>query len=247
MMSGKVALVTGGASGIGKAVVKTLAKRGASVVIADLMHDEAQTLASALATQGFRVSACHLDVCDPDSCCDAVRFAVKTYGNLNMAVNNAGVATPLQLLADVSQSEWQRQVQINLSGVFNCLQAEIPALIAVGGGAIVNLASILGVNGMRGRSAYVAVKHGVVGLTKACALDYADQNIRVNAVAPGYVDTPLLMDRSESERAQIAQMHPLDRMSTDQEQADLIAFLLSDQATFITGTVMLNDGGFSAR
>lgn len=246
-MSEKVAIVTGGASGIGQAVVQTLARQGVRVVIADVQVEKAKALADGLRREGGHASAVQLDVTDPQSCRDAADFAVSEFGGLQMAVNNAGVATPWSLLADVPQAEWQRQVAVNLSGVFNCLQAQIPWMLKGGCGSIVNLASILGVNGMKGRSAYVAVKHGVVGITKACALDYADKNIRINAVAPGYVDTPLLRDRTTSERQEISDLHPVGRLSTDQEQADLINFLLSERASFITGAVMLNDGGFSAR
>lgn len=244
--SDKVALITGAASGIGKVVAQLLAERGARVLLADVQLQAVQANAQALVAQGHAAISCALDVTDEQSCAAAVDTALKAYGRLDLAVNNAGVATPLCKLADVSTQEWQRQIDVNLTGVFNCLRAEIPALQAAGGGAIVNLASILGVNGMFGRSAYVAAKHGVAGLTKAAALDYAEDRIRVNAVAPGYVDTPILQDRLGEERARIAALHALNRLSTPQEQAEAICFLLSDRASFITGSVMLNDGGFSA-
>ena len=243
----KVALVTGAGSGIGAAVAATLSGRGARVVLTDVDLAQAERRAADLRAQGAQALACHLDVTEAASCQAAAAQAVAQFGRLDCAVNNAGVATPLGKLAEIDPQEWSRQLAVNLSGVFHCMQAQIPWMLQAGGGAIVNLASIAGVNGIQGRAAYVAAKHGVVGLSKSAALDYAEQGIRINAVAPGYVDTPLLQGRSASERERIEQLHPMNRMSTDGEQAALIAFLLSDAATFITGAVMLNDGGFSAR
>ncbi|WP_321893267.1 SDR family NAD(P)-dependent oxidoreductase [Paraburkholderia tropica] len=243
---GKVALVTGAASGMGKAVAVRLAERGAKVVLADLKLDAVERVAQELRARDLRAVGAHLQVADAGSCQRAVNAAVAEFGGLNLAVNNAGVPTPFNKVADVDAGEWQRQIGINLTGVFNCLQAEIPALKDSGGGAIVNLASIAGVKGIQGRAAYVAAKHGVVGLTRTCALDYATDNIRINAIAPGYVKTPLLDGRSDEEMARLAALHPMGRMSTESEQAAAILFLLSDEATFMTGAVLMSDGGITA-
>ena len=244
---GKVALVTGAASGIGESVATILAQRGACVVLADLNKQAVDGVAATLANQGLKVVACELNVVDAASCSAAVALAVERFGKLDLAVNSAGVPTPFAKVADVEFDDWKRQVDVNLSGVFNCLRAEIPEMLKAGGGSIVNLASILGVQGMAGRSAYTASKHGVVGLTRACALDYAEQHIRVNAICPGYADTPLLQGRGDDERRKIAELHPIGRMSTAIEQAEFIAFLLSDSASFATGGIFMNDGAYSTR
>ncbi|MDM0116113.1 SDR family NAD(P)-dependent oxidoreductase [Variovorax sp. J22R133] len=244
---GRVVIVTGAASGIGAATSTRLAELGACVVVCDFDKAAVLAFSSRLNANGGNTVGIAADVRDAAALQLAVDLAVSEFGGLHLAVNNAGVATPFAPVGSVAIEEWDRQIAINLTGAFNSLKAEIPAMISSGGGSIVNVASIAGVNGIKGRGAYVAAKHGLIGLTKSAALDYADQGLRVNAVAPGYVDSPLLRDRSESERRLIEEMHPLGRMSTVDEQAELIIFLLSSRSSFCTGACYLADGGFSAR
>lgn len=244
---GRVALVTGGASGIGAEVCRRLASGGAKVVVADLSADAAAILAQEITSAGGSAIAQELDISAAESVQGAVSAAQETFGGLHLCANNAGIVTPRLDLADIPPEDWTRQLAVNLTGVFNCLQAEIPVLLAGGGGAIVNTSSICGLTGVPGTAGYSAAKHGVIGLTRVAALDYAERGIRVNAVAPGYADTPLLAERGEAERMDIAARHPLKRMAHAGEIADAVCYLLSDRASFVTGTAMEVDGGYLAR
>jgi NAD(P)-dependent dehydrogenase (short-subunit alcohol dehydrogenase family) len=236
--------VTGGASGIGAACARTLATRGATVVVADLSEAEAAAVADTL-PGGLGV---HVDVGEPSSVSAMVARAVAAYGRLDVAVNNAGVGVPVRLpVAEMHLRDWRRVMTVNLDGVFHCLQAEIPAMLASGGGAVVNIASVMGAVGTTGAAAYVAAKHGVVGLTRAAALEYAGQGIRVNCVGPGFVDTPLLQHHDAADRERIAQLHPLGRLGTAEEIAAVVAFLSSPAAAFVTGAYYLADGGYTAQ
>lgn len=246
-LAGRVALVTGGGSGIGAATCALLASQGAAVCVVDFDRAGADAVAQAIQARGGIAMAVAADVRNPDAVEAAVDQAVQAWGGLHLAVNNAGVPSPQAAVADAALADWQRVIDINLTGVFLSLRAEIPAILASGGGAIVNLSSILGVRGMAGRAPYAATKHGVVGLTKSAALDYADRGIRINAVAPGYVETPLLKDRDASVKAALAAQHPLQRLAQPEEIAQTIAFLLSPQASFITGQTYLVDGGYAAQ
>jgi NAD(P)-dependent dehydrogenase (short-subunit alcohol dehydrogenase family) len=244
---GKFALVTGGGSGIGAEACAALAREGAGVAVVDFNHASAMETAKRIEGQGGRAIAIQADVSKPEDMEAAVRQAVEEFGALHVALNNAGIAVPFSALHDVPVEIWTRNIAINLTGVFLSLKYEIPALIASGGGAIVNLASIAGGVGLAGRSPYVAAKHGVVGITKSAALDYASHGVRVNAVAPGYVDTPLLSDRNPEEKARIAALHPVGRLASPAEITETILFLLSSRASFTTGQTYFVDGGFTAR
>ncbi len=240
----KVALVTGGASGIGEAVVRELAAGGAKVVIADFNLDAAEKLAKEVGS----ASAFKVDVADPVQVEAMVKFAVDTYGALHLAVNNAGIGGPNLPTADYPLDQWKRVVDVDMNSVLYSMKYEIPAMLAAGGGSIVNMASILGTHGWAGSGAYVASKHAVVGMTKTAAIEYAPQGVRINAVGPGFIETPLIhSEMTDEARAGLIGLHPAGRLGRPEEVSALTCFLLSDRASFITGSYHLVDGGFSAR
>lgn len=242
----KVVVVTGGGSGIGAAIAQALAIQGARVAILDYAVETAQEMVSAMGPVSGECRVFQVDVASPDSVAQAIQAVDQAYGRLDYAVNNAGVTSPYALVGDIAVPDWQRVINVNLNGVFYCLSHEIPLMLRQGGGAIVNLSSILGINGMAGRAAYAAAKHGVIGLSKSAALDYAQKGIRVNAVAPGYVDTPLLKGRSPEERQKIAAVHPMNRLAAPDEIAQVVVSLLSAKFSFMTGETIAVDGGYSA-
>jgi NAD(P)-dependent dehydrogenase (short-subunit alcohol dehydrogenase family) len=243
---GKLAFVTGAASGIGAATSRLLAARGARVTVADINVDAVAEFASSIERDGGKAFPVRVDVSDPASVEDAVASATGEGGGLDLAVNAAGITGALTPCADFATAEWERVVGINLTGTFLCMRAQIAAMLRNGGGAIVNVSSIMGSHALPGAVAYAASKHGVEGLTKAAALDYAQQGIRINAVAPGYVDTPMIAGRRPSVHDKIVAMHPLGRIARPEELAQVVAFLLSQDASFVTGSIHLADGGFSA-
>lgn len=242
---GKVALVTGGGSGIGEACVHAFARGGGKVVVADINLDAAEKVAAAVRDAGGQAAAVKVDVADPTSVEAMVAFTKETFGGLNIAVNNAGIGGESNPTGQASIEGWNKVIAINLSSVFYCMRYEIPAMLEQGGGAIVNVASILGSVAFAGSPGYVAAKHGVVGLTKTAAVEYATQGIRVNSVGPGFIATPLL-DAVEEMKQAIADLHPMKRLGTAEEVAALIVFLASDAASFITGSYHLADGGYTA-
>jgi NAD(P)-dependent dehydrogenase (short-subunit alcohol dehydrogenase family) len=244
---GKVALVTGAGSGIGAAVARQLAEAGAKVVVADRNLAGAQAVVDEITKAGGTAVAYSVDVGKPEAVEATVKFVVETYGQLNLAVNNAGIGGPARKTADYGIDEWHNVVNIDLNSVFYSLKYEIPAILAAGGGAIVNMASILGTNGFATAPAYVASKHGVVGLTKTSAIEYAKDGIRINAVGPGFIRTPLLDSTSSEAFDALTALHPIGRLGTSEEVAALTVFLLSDKASFITGSYHLVDGGYSAQ
>lgn len=242
--SGKVAIVTGAGSGIGEACAITLAQRGAKVLVADRDAEGADRVAAAIGDSAMPFT---VDVSDPTQCEAMVAAAVDGLGGLHVAVNNAGIGGEQNTTGDYSVDGWRQVVSVNLDGVFYCMRAQIPVMVAGGGGSIVNMASILGSVGFSAAPAYTAAKHGVVGLTKVAALDHAAQGVRVNSVGPGFIDTPLLAALPEEMLAGIAALHPLGRMGTSQEVAEVVAFLASDKASNVTGSYYLTDGGYTAR
>ncbi|MFC1400949.1 MULTISPECIES: SDR family NAD(P)-dependent oxidoreductase [Streptacidiphilus] len=245
--AGRTAFVTGGASGIGLETARRLAAGGAAVVIADYDEQGAERAAAELTAAGGRAAAVRVDVSDPESVRAAVEFTVRTFGGLNLAVNNAGIAGIAAPTGEYTVEDWKRVIDTNLNGVFYSLRYELPQLLASGGGAVVNMASILGTNGFAGSPAYTAAKHGVVGLTKTAAVEYAAKGVRVNAVGPGFIDTPLLRNADAPQREYLVSLHPQGRLGTAAEVAELTVFLLSDRASFVNGSYHLVDGAYAAR
>lgn len=244
---GKVAIVTGGGSGIGEGISKALAAEGASVVVTDIKLDAAQRVVDEIVASGGTASAFSGNTAVADDSEKAVDFAVATYGALHLAVNNAGIGAAPATIGDYDIAAWDRVVGVDLSGVFYGLHYQLPAIVAAGGGAVVNMSSVLGSVGIAQNAAYVASKHALVGLTKVAAFEYTAQGVRTNAVGPGFIDTPLVRSSLSAEAlTDLEAQHAAGRLGTDAEVSALVLFLLSDAASFITGSYHLVDGGYSA-
>ena len=251
-LEGKSALVTGGASGIGRATALAFAREGARVAVADIMQDAAQRTVNEIKAMGGDALAIACDVTDDDAIKAMIAATVDAFGSLDCAFNNAGIA-PYQVnaggqkIADVAPEAWRRLIDVNLTGVWLCLRHEVAQMRAQGsGGVIINTASILGLVGTATSSAYVAAKHGVVGLTKVAAADHAEDNIRVNAVCPGYIETPMTEETMRRRGERIMARVPMARMGTAGEIAEAVVWLCSPKASFVTGVSWAVDGGYTA-
>ncbi len=246
--TGKTAIVTGAGSGIGEAIALELAASGAFVVVSDLDEEAANRVVAMILDRGGKAEGHAADVSDPQAMERMVAFAEAETGGLHLAVNNAVIGGPQNPVGEYPLDGWKQVIDVNLNGVFYGLRYQIPAMERAGGGAIVNMASILGSVGFANASAYVAAKHGVLGLTKTAAMEYSAKGIRVNAVGPGFIATPLLTKNLEQEVLDgLAALHPIGRIGTSEEVSALTCFLLSERAGFITGSYHLVDGAYTAQ
>jgi NAD(P)-dependent dehydrogenase (short-subunit alcohol dehydrogenase family) len=249
-MTQKVAVITGGATGIGKSTAMLLASKGIKVVISGRREAVGQKAIEEIRAQGGDAAFITADVDNETQVSQIIGFAVKKYGRLDLAVNNAGISNETKTIGDSDPAKFQAMLQTNVMGVYLCMKYEIQQMLKNGGGSIVNLASIAGLNGIPYAGPYAATKHAVVGLTKSGALDYATQNIRINAVAPGAIKTDIIagsIAQGQYDEAMISAMHPMARMGNPEEIAHGIAWLLSDEASFVTGHILNIDGGFQAK
>lgn len=246
-MKNKAVIITGAASGIGKATAELFAEQGASVVISDIQEDEGRVITENIIASGGKASFFKTDVARPEDMEALVNFTVKTYGRLDVAVNNAGIAGELNPIADMSIESWQKVIAVNLNSLFYGMKYQIPAMLKSGGGSIVNISSILGAVGFAGSAAYTAAKHGAVGLSQTAALEYSAQGIRINAVGPGFIETPMLSSLDAEMKEQVVALHPIGRLGTSEEVAELIYWLGSDKSSFVTGSYYPIDGGYLAR
>jgi len=246
-MKNKTVIITGGSSCIGKATAELFAKEGANVVVSDINESDGAKVVKAIVEKGGKASFFKTDVGKPEQMEALVNFAVKTYGQLDVAVNNAGIGGEINPIADMSVEGWQHIININLNSLFFGMKYQIQAMLKNGSGSIVNISSILGSVGFAGSAGYTAAKHGVVGLTQTAALEYSAQKIRVNAVGPGFIETPLLDALDAEMKKQLVALHPIGRLGKSEEVAELIYWLASENASFVTGSYYPVDGGYLAR
>ncbi len=246
-VAGRSAIVTGGGSGIGRSVALLLAANGASVLVHDLRAEAADAVVAEISAAGGTAAAFVGNAAEPEVA-EAAVAAAEALAPLRIAVNNAGIGGPALPVGEYPLDQWRQVIDVNLNGVFYGLRHQVPAMAAHGGGAVVNMASVLGSVGIANSSAYVTAKHGLLGLTKNAALEYGTQGVRVTAVGPGFSATPLLEANLDAASQQaLADKHAAGRLGTSEEVAALVAFLVSDAATFITGSYHLVDGGYAAQ
>lgn len=247
----KVALVTGAGSGIGRACALAFAGEGSKVVVADVAVTGGEETVQMIKDAGGEAVFVLCDVAKSVDVKSIMTVALKTYGRLDYACNNAGIGGPAMTTADYREEDWRAVIDVNLTGAWLCMKYELEIMLKQGGGAIVNMASILGKVGFATAPAYVAAKHGLIGLTKTAALEYATQNIRINAVCPGFIYTPLLekagMQTGSEMHTAISNLHPMKRMGTSEEVAGAVIWLCSDASSFVTGEAFMVDGGYTAQ
>jgi len=243
-LENKVAIVTGSGSGIGRAVALSYAKEGAKVVVSDIDENGGETTVEMIRKISGEAIFIRADTSSPTDNESLVKNTIEKYGALHIACNNAGIGGASAPVGEYTIEGWDKVISINLSGVFYGMHFQIPEMIKAGGGVIVNMASILGMVGLRNAPAYVAAKHGVVGLTKNAALEYSTQNIRINSVGPAFIKTPLIKDIDEKH---LISLHPVGRLGLPEEVAELVLFLCTDKASFITGSYFPIDGGYLAQ
>ena len=249
ILKGKVAIVTGASSGIGKSIAQSFAREGAAVVVSDLNQDAGEKVVADIRAAGGEATFVAGNVSKPADCERTVQAALERYDRLDVACNNAGIGGDTKPTAELSIEGWQKVIDINLSGVFFGMKYQIPAMLKGGGGSIVNMASILGQVGFANSSAYVAAKHGVVGLSQTTAIEYAAQKVRVNSVGPGFIHTPLTKNLEEDRKTNemLISLHPMGRLGNPEEVAELVLWLASEKSSFVTGAYYPVDGGYLAR
>jgi NAD(P)-dependent dehydrogenase (short-subunit alcohol dehydrogenase family) len=248
MLDGQVALITGAASGIGEACALAFAREGAKLCLTDRAGDAVKALAERICSEGGEAIGIEVDVSDRAQVDASVQAALDRFGRLTCAVNSAGIGSPDQLVGDMSDEHWQRQMSINLTGTFYSVRAEIAAIRLQGEGSVINISSGAGLKGIQGLAHYASAKHGVIGLTKSAALDHAKDGIRVNAICPGYIETPIHQRRKDEGRPwDIAALSPLGRAGRAEEIADAAIWLASSRSSFVTGIALPVDGGFAAQ
>jgi len=240
----KVALVTGAGSGIGQAAALLYAEQGASVIVSDINEKGGMETVDTVRKTGGKASFVKADVSVAEECRKLTEETIRVYNRLDIAFNNAGIGGEMNPVADMSLDGWQKVINVNLNSVFYCMKYEIPLMLKSGHGAIVNMSSILGQVGFANSAAYVAAKHGVVGLTKNAAIEYARQGIRVNAIGPAFINTPLLSVLDDQIKTALTALHPIGRMGEAREVAELAIWLSSDNASFVTGSYYAIDGGY---
>jgi NAD(P)-dependent dehydrogenase (short-subunit alcohol dehydrogenase family) len=246
-MKGKVAIVTGAGSGIGRSVALKFAEQGAAVLVSDVDDKLGGETVKMIRDNGGDAHYQHCDVANVAHCESLVKAALDHYGRLDYACNNAGISGEQNLTADYSIEGWHKVIDINLNGVFYCMKYQIPAMLASGGGAIVNIGSILSKVGFAGAPAYVAAKHGLDGLTKNAALEYSAQGVRINNVGPAFIKTPLLNALDEATLKMLESIHATNRLGRPEEVSELVVWACSDAASFVTGAYLPVDGGYLAR
>ena len=247
-LENRTAVVTGAGSGIGRAIAQAFAREGANVVVSDISEPAGNETVAMLKKSGGKAIFVKADTASAADNEALVTRAVKEFGGLHVAVNNAGIGGAAALVGEYPVDSWDKVIAINLSGVFYGMRYQIPAMQKSGSGSVINMASVLGQVGIAMSSAYVAAKHGVVGLTKSAALEYGEKKVRVNAVGPGFIHTPLI-DKNMSAEAQkaIAAKHAMGRLGQPEEIAELVVWLASDKASFVTGAYYAADGGYLAQ